>query len=632
MIEAVRRIGEYAFEKKGISLDNSIDLLSILIQDPASSKAYKHILAIKLNKRENGFEFADIDLEDYSKSKIVQYLYRRGSGNGPDITPTSRVTEIEKTFVKNKILPWFQKTLRDETLNLEDEELEFLRGINDCLSENKDLILSKLKVLSEEIPRDENSIITIVIEDNGKRYIGDYSVFREILKTRALSGYYQKYNKESKSEDKICSICKRQKDEVYGFVSTYKFYTVDKPGSVSGGFDQSLAWKNYPVCQMCALTLEEGKKYLEDFSSFRFYGFDYYLIPKPLIVEKSDEVYRILEDFKGVNPEFKKGYIHLLDDTEDEILELISEQKNFFNNNLLIYEESPREFKILLYIEDVLPSRLRKLFDVKKELDGIAVFKNCRVSVFENGKKQVKSHLEFNFGNIWHFFGRTRERDMSKYFLDITNRILTNRKIDYSFLMWGIMENIKRQFINNFSTEESSLRGFQLLLYLRRLNLLENFDRGSYMNEKRISDIFGSGDATDRVKQAEHLFEEFSDFFNNDAKKAIFMEGVLAQRLLNIQYHDRGSTPFRSKLQGLKLDEKVIKGLLPQIQNKLEEYGKNYYTDLEGLISKYMIEAGDGWRMSKDEIGFYFVLGMNLSYLFKSKKEEETNGGGNANE
>jgi len=502
MIEAVRGVGEYAFEKKGITLDNSTDLLSILIQDPASSKAYKHILAIKLNKRENGFEFADIDLEDYSKSKIVQYLYRRGSGNGPDITPTSRVTEIEKTFVKNKILPWFPKTLRDETLNLEDEELKFLRGINDCLSENKDLILSKLKALSEEIPRDENSIITIVIEDNGKRYIGDYSVFREILKTRALSGYYQKYNKESKSEDKICSICKRQKDEVYGFVSTYKFYTVDKPGSVSGGFDQSLAWKNYPVCQLCALTLEEGKKYLEEFSSFRFYGFDYYLIPKPLI----------------------------------------------------------------------------------------------------------------------------------EYFLDITNRILTNRKIDYSFLMWGIMEKIKRQFINNFSTEESSLRGFQLLLYLRRLNLLENFDRGSYMNEKRISDIFGSGDATDRVKQAEHLFEEFSDFFNNDAKKAIFMEGVLAQRLLNIQYHDRGSTPFRSKLQGLKLDEKVIKGLLPQIQNKLEEYGKNYYTDLEGLISKYMIEAGDGWRMSKDEIGFYFVLGMNLSHRFRSKKEEETNGGGNANE
>lgn len=152
------------------------------------------------------------------------------------------------------------------------------------------------------------------------------------------------------------------------------------------------------------------------------------------------------------------------------------------------------------------------------------------------------------------------------------------------------------------------------------------------MGDKSISDVFGGDNTTDRAKQAELFFEEFSDFFNNDAKKAIFMEGVLAQLLLDIQKSDRGSTPFRSKLQGLKLDERVVKELLPTIQNKLEEYGKNYYKDLETVISEYMIQAGDGWRMSKDEISFYFVLGMNLSDKFKSRKKEEANGGGDINE
>jgi len=571
-----------------------------------------------------------VDLEEYSKSKIRQYLYRKGSGNGPDITPTSRVTEVERTFVKNKTLPWFSKVVKDKTLNLKDEELDFLREMNDCLFENKDIILSKLSELIKETNKNEKSIITIVSEDNGKRYIGDYSVFREILKTRALSGYYQKYNKESKSEGKICSICKSQKDEVYGFVSTYKFYTVDKPGFVSGGFDQSLAWKNYPVCQRCALTLEEGKKYLEDFSSFRFYGFDYYLIPKPLIPEKSNEVYYLLEEFKEKDLEFKNEYIHLLDDTEEEILDLVSKQESFFNNNLLFFNKSEvkktGEFKILLYIEDVLPSRLSKLFDLKKEMDKIAVFANCKVPVFKNRKRTGEKPLKFDFGNIWHFFGR------SKYFLDITNRVFTNKGIDYSFLIGEIMEKIRGQFANNYPTEESSLRGFQLLLYLRRLDILNNFSGGINMGEKSISDVFGRDNATDAAKQAELFFGEFSDFFNNDAKKAIFMEGALAQLLLYIQYSDRESTPFRSKLQGLKLDEKVIKGLLPAIQNKLEEYSKNYYKDLESVISEYMIRAGDGWRMSKDEISFYFVLGMNLSDKFKSKKKEEANGGGDINE
>jgi CRISPR-associated protein Csh1 len=59
------------------------------------------------------------------------------------------------------------------------------------------------------------------------------------------------------------------------------------------------------------------------------------------------------------------------------------------------------------------------------------------------------------------------------------------------------------------------------------------------------------------------------------------------------------------------------------MQNKLEEYNKNYYRGLEALISKYMLQAGDGWNISKDEVSFYFVLGMNLHYLLKSNSNKE---------
>lgn len=36
-----------------------------------------------------------------------------------------------------------------------------------------------------------------------------------------------------------------------------------------------------------------------------------------------------------------------------------------------------------------------------------------------------------------------------------------------------------------------------------------------------------------------------------------------------------------------------------------------------------MVQAGEEWKMSKDEISFYFTLGMNLAYLFKADKDEE---------
>ena len=98
---------------------------------------------------------------------------------------------------------------------------------------------------------------------------------------------------------------------------------------------------------------------------------------------------------------------------------------------------------------------------------------------------------------------------------------------------------------------------------------------------------------------------------------------MLVQYLLNIQYQERKATPFRVKLKGLKLDEKQIKKLLPEIQNKLEEYGKNYYGRLEKIISEHLVSAGNEWEITNDEVNYYFVLGMNLAGEFKSENKTE---------
>ncbi len=641
MIEAVKEIGDYSLEKSGRKLEDPTD---IVIEDPDSNGTYKHILGIRVNKNEKGFEYAGIELEEYSKSKIKQYLYKQDASRGTDFTPTGRVTEIDKTF-KNKILLWFTNITKENQIVFIDDEIEFLKGLNDCLKSNPDAILSDLKIKYNNLDKKDRSIITLLIYSPDKQYIGDFPVFRRILRENTSNGYYQKYGKESKSTNRVCSVCRKKSEEVFGFVGTYEFYTVDKPGFVSGGFNQSLAWKNYPVCLNCALTLEEGKKYILENSKFRFYGFDYYVIPKLLNQNKRDDIFRILEDFKEKDPKFEKKYIRLLDANEEEILSKLAEQENFFNNNILIYQKDNSAFRILLYIEDILPSRLRRLFQAKEKVDKKSIFSEY---IFKDGKS-----MEFNFGNIFSFFPNPKgkgkiepdlssidntvqaakypskgkgniEQDLGTYFLEITNKIFTNKKIDYSFLMWGIIKKIRREFQDETKpTKYLTLKGFQLLIYLNELELLDNFNGGKNMNEKNITNLL-QGTNLQLEEKVNTLFKEFPDFFNKDSKKAIFLEGVLTQYLLNIQYNDRKATPFRVKLQGLKLDEKHVKKLLPEIQNKLEEYGKNYYKGLEFLIGKYMVQSGEGWKMSNDEISFYFVLGMNLSNLFKSTTEETT--------
>ena len=636
MIEAIKEIGEYTLKKENKNVNAP---LNILIEDPESNPKkpqYKQIFLISVEKVDENYKYKSVDIEEYSKDKLNNYLYKQGSSNGPDITPTSRITRIKpekgkKSTFETKVLSWFKKYAKQGL----DEEINFLVNVGDCLRTDKEKIQRDLEVEYERFNKKEKAVLTLKIDG---RYIGEYEIFKTILIEESKKGFYSKYGVISKAEDKICCVCNERKGEVYGFVDTFKFYTVDKPGFVSSGFKQKDAWKNYPVCLNCALILEEGKTYLKNKLNFNFYGINYHLIPNSIIssnYKDKKNIFDMMEEWK--DPKFERKWIDRLTSDKTEILGLMSEQQNYLNMDFMFYD-APKgyggsEFHILLYIEDIFPSRLKKLFDSKKEIDEIDIFKDCMVPVFENKKKTGERPLEFNFGTLRDFFyDYTNKKWIGKrYFLDVANKIFTNRHIDYDFLLSFIMQKIREEFVNDRFFKIQTIKGFMLLNYLNKLGIIK-LNGGTTMNDKKEKEGWGKFEETVSSEEKEicqkigHFFSEFADFFDSDAKKAIFLEGTLTQFLLNIQYQERKATPFRIKLKGLKLDEKEIETLLPEIQNKLEEYGKNYYRTLESIISKYFVSAGDGWKISNDVISFYFVLGMNLSYIFKTKKESSNEG------
>lgn len=617
MIEAMKKIGEYALEKENKDLN---DFVSILVENPASNETYKHVFCIKLVSCQNSFEFKEIEHQEYSKEKIGKYLYKRGSSNGPDITPTARVTEIKKTF-SNKIIGWFSKPLKEAKPILDGEEVQFLELLGKCIKENEEKILLDLEPKVNSIDAKENSILTLVIEENGFiRYVGDFEVFRKILKNNGASKFYSKYGIISKADDKVCSICKTHK-EVYGFVTPYEFYTVDKKGFVSGGFDQSKAWRNNPICLECALKITAGREYIEKYMSFGFYGFNFLIIPKLLNNSTNEDLFDTFEKFNEKKFTFNKDYKRFLTANENDILEILSEEDNYLNFNFQFYEKSNSAYRILLYIEDILPSRLRELFKSKEIVDKRKIFSN-----YYSNDTEVKS-IQFTLGNVRWFFPNTLDDpDLNKYFLEITNGIFTGASVDYNFLLKYIMRRIRKDFRNENSTRYSLFLGFQMLDFLSNLCLLGNYTGGNCVNSTNLSILLSDMEPKENngyEARTNVIFSEFEHFFNTDAKKAIFLEGALVQYLLNIQKFQRGSAPFRTKLRGLNLDERYVKRIFPETINKLEEYDANYYKELEYLVSKYMIQSGNNWKMSNDEISFYFVLGMNLSNLLKPPKPEK---------
>jgi CRISPR-associated protein Csh1 len=530
-----------------------------------------YLLAIVLD--ENNL-FRDVEIEQFQIEKISRYLYkeRESKGNKPAPIAPVNIIEPEKTF--KKIKSWIDACIKIPDLT--DNEKKLIKSISDALEKENQKIIDSLKSKTIELSKKEGKFLTIKL-NNGQKYIGDYEFFQRAYKHLSL----QKIQKSS-AENKSCSICGEIKDNVSARTFVYNFDTDDKPGFISE-FNKQNFWKNIPVCQECRELLKKGREFIDSKLTFKFYGLKYQLIPKTLLNEDEiiSEVIDILSDtHKTIS--LKERTVKRLTNDENEILEYLSEKGDVISLNFLFLQTKQSAERILLLIEDVLPSRIRNIFEAKEVVDKVY------------GE-------EFNFGKIRTFFLKSdderKNSDLDKYFLEVVDSVFKGKKLALSFLTKFFMQPIRKEFVTDSYYLPRIKDAMMCMSFFEKLGLI-NFEEEEVMGKS----IF------------EEIFAKYGKSLNTSAKRGIFLLGVLTQMLLNKQYSERSSKPFMKKLKSLKMDEKDIKSLLPEIQNKLEEYdafdkGKRIIAQ---EASKYLLEAGNNWKMSIDEINFYFSCGMNL--------------------
>ena len=103
---------------------------------------------------------------------------------------------------------------------------------------------------------------------------------------------------------------------------------------------------------------------------------------------------------------------------------------------------------------------------------------------------------------------------------------------------------------------------------------------------------------------------------------------------MNKQYKEREATPFQKHLKNLHLNQRDIQHLVRDLNAKMFQYKiAHWWSELRQQVTQNLLEAGDKWPLSQDQIGYYVALGLSLAYHpdFKSKQgidedtEEETN-------
>lgn len=605
MLTGVYQIGKYICSMRR----DNWDLLTDIIEDASDGGKYKHILKITFHVDETNITYSGIEYEEYSNDKKNRYAYKSGPSKGGDYTPVSKFVDSKKTLDR---IEWSLKGIVT-TLNsyLENEKIIF-NNILSLISAKKDTIQIDIEKKKRQISAKKNEgfilAICVINKDDECSYPGDFEIIKNRLIQISSEQYYSKYNKISKGTG-ICYYC-FSTQEVYGFVNTFNSYTVDKPGMVTGGFKQENAWINYPVCSNCAKILEVGKRYILENLSSRFSGFNYMVIPKICINDNNiwEQVKEVLDLFERKTKfSNQKNDSNNLLSSEKDFIDIMKESSNVINYNILVFkeEQSGSVFRILLYIEDIVPSRVKQLIKVKQDIDKISLYHSLP------GKDNSTYDLYFNFLYIREFFcNDKKEGNFDKSFLEILNNIFTFKPLSYKFILSRLVTKIRNFFADGNNVDVLVLKGLMFIHYLNKLNLIYDFPEGGEIVMPEVND---------KNKIYIDFITEHKDVFNSDCRKAVFLTGVLVKKLLNIQYELRKSHPFYSRLNGLKLSLKSVEKLFTEAVNKLNEYDRNYYYALEELIAEYLLTDQ---KMSDDDVSFYFTLGLSLARKFKSDKED----------
>ena len=419
----------------------------------------------------------------------------------------------------------------------------------------------------------------------------------------------------------ICAICGEEK-EVSGDISPFTFYTVDKPGYVVGGFDKSLAYKAFPLCYDCRDLIQRGRQHVEANLTFDFVSrrIRYLLIPDFIFGSQAvrQDVLEILTEER----EQRQGRLHTLSRKElkritadaGDILDLLSEERDVMTFHFLFMapkQGASSQERIELYIQDIYPSRLRALFRAKAAVD-----RALRIPR-EGGTWR---DYNFTYATLYRFFSKAdpnkRNPDLLRHFYDLVDRTFRAAPVSANYLIPFLMTQIRHDVVTPDRRDQGLYR-FTILDALASLMFI----------------LFTTRKEEPMSAQTPSTLEAYLESLpalEDDLKKGLFLLGALTERLLRVQGQERGNAPFWKSLKSLKMNATDFQGLLPKVRNKLQEYDRFGRGEaiLFQLASAYLAQTKMPWKMSVDELNFYFALGMGLfpqvaPYIYPKQDESQ---------
>jgi len=625
VIQQFVTLGKYFMQRNGVGTVGGD--AAQYAQDPSKKFLSKTVYLLIFSDG----KFKHVQVEEYSEDRRGWYLYRQGPPNGFDATPTTGfpVWKTEDEFFPNleKRLKRLGGAIKAALVSADEathsEECSVLRETAEHFESAVPEILNELKLKRHEDSK-QQATLSLAWQETRHGHqgespaklkrVGDFEIFRGALVKSATAGFAGKKTQGTSSGRGQCSICGATETDLLGGlqIPNFRFYTLDKRGAVSGGFDPIQAWRNFPACPTCCEAADYAGERVKAELAFSFYGFKYLILPLAA-VEKETDTFRVLK--RLTDARMSKNAIQRLTDAEDEIIYVLSEEENVLQVDLLFYQPDPKYFRPMLYVSGMLPSHFRKLFDAKDKVNRHPWFSPPSPRRFVDG--------DFTFRSLRRILpdahgGSTFDDD----FFEAVRAALQLRAFPPERLLALGMRWVRQGFGEACRVDEALFADLvRTLLFFEMLTGGTSEIQGENMN----AGIYGGSPQAERVRT---FFSQANGALQaNPAAQAAFLVGACCKRIMDIQDRVRGSRPFLGKLKGLRLKEEDIKRLLPEAVDKAEAYGDDNKQIVAGLLecaAAAMAAAGDRWKLSGDEVSYYFALGLVLAPRLAAARGSDT--------
>jgi CRISPR-associated protein Csh1 len=620
MIHQFAELGRYFLER-----DSVTNPLEQLAQNPGSKFGPNVLLLIF---GEDGFE--RVQPESYDEDHRLRYLYRAGPPNKWDATATAGLPQPKPGKGPDVFLADLHTRLarlgnsirdaleRGENISAtEIHELEKLSNAlpdksrsDDAVGAVRQPIIGALQAAHPDPKQRAFLSVAWRSSDGSLKYVGDYEAFRQQV---LRAGGETQSVAETNLPRGQCCICGASAISVFGEVQVpnFKFYTLDKPGSVSGGFDRDAAWRNFPVCADCRTRLDFSGERVKRELAFKFYGFSYVVLPSA-VKPASTQAFEFLRHL--THAKVDNTFSHRLKIAEDDIFAVIAAEDNRLQVDLLFYQPDPQSFRPALYISGLLPSRFQELLRTKEAVDAHSWLRVPSPKTFTKDT--------FTFGSLRKVFpskagGSTFDDD----FLAATRAALEKRPFPFERLLAVGMQLVQQDHIEGKGWAFRLADLFRSLLFFEHLLSVPQ-TKPSSDNTMSIPN-YGDSPQANRVTA---LFATAPNRLRTEVSaQAAFLLGACCGRVEDIQSRvnrqfagseaGKGASPFAGKYKAFRLNQPDMERLFVEAKDKARAYGHDEESKVANLLKcagAALFACSDRWPLSPDEISYFFALGHAL--------------------